>query len=87
MAIIVSTGGKNARKVEESGVENEEFLQRYVFDNPDSLPIDQIKEGVRLLVIGREFATSSGPVDVLAIDQDGDVYIIETKLFQNPDKR
>ncbi len=87
MAIIVSTNGKNACKLEESGVENEQFLQRYVFDNPDSLPVDQIKEGVRLLVVGREFPTVSGPIDVLALDRDGDVYLIETKLFQNPDKR
>jgi hypothetical protein len=87
MAIIISTGGKNARKLEESGVENEAFLQRYVSDNPDSLPFDQIKEGVRLLIVGREFPTTSGPIDVLALDREGDVYIIETKLFQNPDKR
>jgi hypothetical protein len=87
MAIIVSTNGRNARKVEETGVENEDFLQRYVFDNPESLPVDQIKEGARLLVVAREFETASGPIDVLALDRDGDVYIIETKLFQNPDKR
>lgn len=87
MAIIVSINGKNARKLDESPVENEEFLQRYVFDNPASLPVDQIKEGLRLLIVGREVPTASGPIDVLALDQDGDIYVIETKLFQNPDKR
>lgn len=56
-------------------------------DNPDSLPLDDLKEDLRLLVIGREFPTRSGPIDVLAIDRDGELYIIETKLFKNPDKR
>ena len=29
----------------------------------------------------------SGPVDAFAVDADGDVYLIETKLYKNPDKR
>jgi Endonuclease NucS len=87
MAIIISKNGKDARRLEETGVENEDYLQRYVFDNPESLPVDTIKDGARLMVIGREFPTASGLVDVLAVDRDGDLYVIETKLFKNPDKR
>ena len=35
----------------------------------------------------REFPTTSGPIDALAVDADGDVYLIETKLYKNADKR
>jgi hypothetical protein len=87
MPIIVSRDGKNAQKIAESGVADEDYLQRYVSSNPDSLPIEDIKENVRLMVVGREFDTASGPIDILAVDDDADIYIIETKLFRNPDKR
>lgn len=39
------------------------------------------------MVVAREFATQSGPIDALAVDKDGDIYVIETKLHTNPDKR
>jgi hypothetical protein len=47
----------------------------------------EIEEGLELLVLGREFPTASGPVDVLAMDSSGLLYLIETKLYANPDKR
>lgn len=87
MPIIVSRDGKDAQRVAASAVENEDFLQRYIAENPNALPLDDIKDDLRLMVIGREFPTRSGPIDVLAVDSDGDIYVIETKLFQNPDKR
>ena len=38
-------------------------------------------------MVAREFSTESGPIDALAIDKDGDIYVVETKLHKNPDKR
>jgi hypothetical protein len=38
-------------------------------------------------VLAREFPTESGSIDAIALDGDADIYIIETKLFKNPDKR
>ena len=87
MPIIVSRDGQTAQKVQESGVADENFLQQFVSANPDSLPVEDIKENVRLMIVGREFDTLSGPIDILAIDDDGEIFIIETKLFKNPDKR
>jgi hypothetical protein len=49
--------------------------------------LDDIKEDLRLMVVAREFPTASGPIDVLAVDADGVIYVIETKLYRNPDKR
>lgn len=87
MAIIVSKSGKDARVIERSDIEREDYLQEYIHENPDSIPIYEIKQDRKLLVVAREYATNSGPIDALAIDADGDLYIVETKLYKNPDKR
>jgi hypothetical protein len=87
MSVVVSRGGKDARRLEPHVFENEEYLQRYVQANPDCIPLHELREGTQLLVLAREFPTDSGSIDALAVDQDGSVYLIETKLFRNTDKR
>jgi hypothetical protein len=87
VAIIISKNGKGAVKVDKSSFEKEDYLQRYIYDNPESIPLYDIKEDIRLLVLAREFPTNSGPIDAIGIDQYGELYIIETKLYKNPDKR
>lgn len=87
MAIIVSKNGRNAVKINKSGFDLEDHLQQYIYDNPESIPLYDIKEDIRLLILAREFSTQSGPIDALGIDKDGEIYLIETKLYKNPDKR
>lgn len=87
MSIIVSEKGMNARKLEPSSIAQEDYLQAYIKNNPHTIPIDEIKEDLRLLVLAREFPTGSGPIDALGIDQEGNIYVVETKLAKNPDKR
>ncbi len=87
MAIIISKNSKNAERVEESSFGLEDNLQQYISDNPDAIPIYEIDENIRLLVLAREFPTDSGPIDALGIDQNGEIYLVETKLYKNPDKR
>jgi len=87
VAIIVSKDGKNAKKIDRSEFGAEDYLQRYVYDNPESIPLYDIKEDIRLLVVSREFPTNSGPIDVLGFDRGGEIYCVETKLYKNPDKR
>ena len=87
MPIIVSTKGHNAQIIGRSDFTNESFLQEYIHNNPESIPLYEIKEDKKLFVAKREFLTASGPIDALAVDKDGDVYVVETKLYRNPDKR
>jgi len=87
MAIIISKNGKDAKKIDKSNFDKEDYLQEYIHQNPESIPVYEIKEDKRLLVVAREFSTESGPIDALAIDKDGDIYIVETKLYRNSDKR
>jgi hypothetical protein len=87
MAIILTKKGKDAKKLDPSRFEQEHELQSYIAENPNSLPLHEIKDDVRLLIVAREFPTVSGPIDAIGIDRDGEIYIIETKLYKNPDKR
>ena len=57
-------------------------------DNADCLPLHDLKDNFRLFILAREFATHRGGyIDLLGVDADGEVYIIETKLDKNADKR
>ncbi len=88
MPIIVSkTGVLPAVLVGKSCFGNEENLQAYIHQHPEAIPIYDIQKDKRLFVAAREFPTESGPIDALAVDKDGEIYVIETKLFANGDKR
>jgi len=87
MSIIISQNGEHAKKVDKSEFGKEGYLQNYIHENPESIPVYEIEEDKKLLVVAREFRTESGPIDALAIDKDGDIYVVETKLYKNPDKR
>jgi hypothetical protein len=87
MAIIIKKNLKNAEIIKKSNFEDENYLQKLIYDNPESIPLYDIKEDIRLLVLCREFPTDSGPIDALGIDRDGNIYLVETKLYKNPDKR
>jgi hypothetical protein len=54
MVIIISKGGKDAKIIKRSTLD-EENLQRYIYDNPSSIPLYDIKEDVKLLIVAREF--------------------------------
>lgn len=87
MSIIISKNGKDSKKLEKLDFEKEGYLQQYIHDNPESIPIYELSEDKKLFVVKREFSTNAGPIDALAVDKDGDIYIVETKLYKNPDKR
>src|SRR6266540_2093409 len=88
MTIIVSKKATGTTQIlEKSGFAKEDSLQEYIHDHPESIPVYDIQKDKRLFVAAREFETQSGPIDALAVDKDGDIYIVETKLYANPDKR
>ncbi|MFA4818687.1 MAG: hypothetical protein WC621_02500 [Patescibacteria group bacterium] len=87
MSIIISQNGQPAQKIDKSDFEKEGYLQEYIHKNPESIPVYEIDEDKKLFVVAREFSTESGPIDVLAIDKDGDIYVVETKLQKNYTRR
>jgi hypothetical protein len=87
MGIVISQNGRNAQIIEKSEFEKEDFLQEYIQNNPEAIPIYELQDDRRLFVAKREFPTNSGPIDALAFDEIGNIYVVETKLYRNPDKR
>lgn len=87
MALIIAKDGENARKIDKSEFGKESYLQEFIHKNPESIPVYEIEEDKKLFVVAREFSTESGPIDALAVDKDGDIYVVETKLYKNSDKR
>lgn len=87
MAIIITKNGKEAQRVAKSSFAYEDNLQNFIHENPDSIPLYDIDEDIRLLILAREVPTNSGPIDAIGTDERGEVYIVETKLYKNPDKR
>lgn len=87
MSLIISKNGKHAKRIDRSVFASEDELQQYIYENPESIPLYDIKEDIRLLIVVREFPTQSGPIDAVGIDKEGELYLIETKLYRNADKR
>jgi len=88
MSILISKNGGEAKWLESLSFKKEADLKKYITDNPHSIPLYNYKEDSELLIISREFQTSHGEyIDHIAIDKDGEIYIIETKLYTNSDKR
>ena len=83
MSIIISKQGQTAQKLDRAEFEKEDYLQNYIHENPESIPVYEIEADKKLFVVAREFSTESGPIDALAIDKDGDIYVVETKLYKN----
>jgi hypothetical protein len=87
VSIIVSARGRNATWLERTVIQQENYLQQYIYENPQAIPLNELKDGLRLLVLAREFPTGCGPIDALGVDDDGELYIVETKRYKNSDKR
>jgi hypothetical protein len=71
-----------------AGAFDELWLQRLIHRHPDALPLDQIEPGFgRPVAICMELPTPHGPVDNLLMTGDGDIIIVETKLWRNAEAR
>ena len=53
MSIIISKQGKDAQRLERTVIPQEEYLQQYILDNPDSLPLHELKADIQLLIVDR----------------------------------
>lgn len=63
-------------------------IQNLVFNNPECIPVSDIDESYNPLApICKELRTPVGPLDVLMATPNGDLAIVETKLWRNPEAR
>ena len=67
---------------------SEREIQDLIFKYPDCLPISDIDESYNPVIpICKELWTPAGPLDIFMITPNGDLIIIETKLWRNPEAR
>lgn len=67
---------------------DERWLQRLIMRHPNLLPIDEIEPGlVPAIPVCVEVPTPSGFLDNLLVTPDGDLILVECKLWRNPEAR
>lgn len=90
MAIIISKNNENAVKIDRAEFGLEGNIQEYIYNNPNVIPLYDINDDIKLFVAAREFIPDYEKrerIDGLAFDENGNIYVIETKLYKNADKR
>jgi RecB family endonuclease NucS len=74
--------------VSEVPADSEFQLQEFLKDNPEMLPVEELRLPEPLMVVGRESSVSSGGIDLIGVVRTGEVLIIEFKTgLQNTDFR
>ncbi len=90
--VIIRDGVSKAFQKQNIGGAESQFkevwLQTLIHENPSCLPIDQIEPGLsKAIPICMELALPSGFLDNLFVTPDGEIIIVEVKLWRNPEMR
>jgi hypothetical protein len=73
---------------DQTGNINEKWLQEVLFASPESLPVREIDPHIGPLIpVCMEIETGSGSADILFVTPTGQVVLVETKLWRNPEAR
>ncbi len=84
--ILLSEGG--VKEINKKEFKDELSIQNLVFENPLCIPVSDIDESFNPIVpICKELNTGVGPLDIFMLTPNGDIVIIETKLWRNPEAR
>jgi hypothetical protein len=76
---VMKTGGKTF---------SEQWLQKLIHEHPTCLPVAEIEPGFGDLVsICMELQTPHGPIDNLLMTPQGDIVLVEAKLWHNHEAR
>ena len=88
MTILARKNGEKFETIKKTGFDLENKLQELILDDQIMKKIKlDFNDDTTLVTLSRELDSGVGGIDVLAIDETGSIYIIETKLHENPDRR
>ncbi|MFW7382173.1 MAG: DUF4268 domain-containing protein [Oligoflexus sp.] len=88
LCLLKSDGSSSVLSTGSRGELSEKWLQDFLFKHPETIPIEEIDPGLAELVpIAREFYTPAGPIDILFVTPRGQIVLVETKLWKNPEAR
>ena len=66
----------------------EKWLQNILFANPQCLPVREIDPHIgKLIPVCTEIETGAGAADILYVTPTGQIVLVETKLWRNPEAR
>ncbi|MBL1431653.1 MAG: hypothetical protein COA60_009150 [Robiginitomaculum sp.] len=89
--IIKGAVSEPLEKIRIGGDDNpfdESWLQKLIYRHPACLPMDEIESGFQELVpICMELGLTCGSLDNLFMTPDGNIVIVEVKLWRNPEMR
>ena len=84
---IVVSGHDSVELAPASG-QSERWLQELIHRHPQCLPMEQVEPGLgRLIPVCLELPLRVGYVDNLMVTPEGNVVIVEVKLWRNPEAR
>ncbi|MFZ2171862.1 MAG: DUF4268 domain-containing protein [Methylococcaceae bacterium] len=67
---------------------SEKWLQNALFANPQCLPVREIDPHIgELIPVCTEIETGAGTADILYVTPTGQIVLVETKLWRNPEAR
>lgn len=67
---------------------SEDRLQQLIFDNPGLLPVSSFEPYFSdIIPVCRELPTPAGPLDNLYVTPQGNLILVECKLWRNPESR
>lgn len=72
------------KKIPASGFKEEKALQNLIKDHPELL---MLPSSSRIIALAEEYSIEGGAIDLLCVDSEGTIYIVETKLQNNSDRR
>lgn len=85
--IIIRKDGRNI-DLQPKPFDDEEDLRRQLLLDLNVIPVSDLSEVDKSIIAWRsEFPLTVGSIDLAAVGDGGGIYLIETKLFKNPDKR
>jgi len=86
MVILIT---KNSKTYSKDPVfwKDEYKLQGFVVDNAQIIFSKFLDDDTKICVIGKELVNDNGRADIILLDQNGSLYIVETKLDLNKEKR
>jgi hypothetical protein len=73
-------------KILPSGYDDENMLKRLIKEYPTLLPTPTTSSE-RIFTLTDEYPIDGGSIDLLCVDNEGNIYIVETKLQKNSDRR
>jgi predicted metal-dependent hydrolase len=75
-------------KILPSGYDDENMLKRLIKEYPTLLPTPTHTSSERIFTLTDEYPIDGGgSIDLLCVDNEGNIYIVETKLQKNSDRR